>query len=81
MKAPTEFVLTTYSDEAAFQQYVQRVLATNFELELTHAEMLRYRYRITYFDICGARAIDPWFATVILRSLLYFISILIQPIL
>ena len=43
--------------------------------------MLRYRYRITYFDICGARAIDPWFATVLLCSLLYFISILIQPIL
>ena len=41
--------------------------------------MLRYRYRITYFDICGARAIYPRFATVLLRSLLYFISILIQP--
>jgi len=39
---------------------------------------LRYRYRITYFDICGARAIYPRFATVLLRSLLYFISILIQ---
>ena len=41
--------------------------------------MLRYRYRITYFDICGARAIYPRFATVLLRSLLCFISILIQP--
>jgi len=38
-----------------------------------------FGYRITYFDICGARAIDPWFAAVLLRSLLYFISILIQP--
>jgi hypothetical protein len=46
------------------------------------ASLLRYRYRITwYFDICGARAIDPWFAIVLLRCLLYFTSILIQPML
>ena len=45
---------------------------------IVRGRLLRYRYRITYFDICGARAIFPRFATVLLRSLLYFISILIQ---
>jgi len=28
--------------------------------------MLRYLYRITYFDICGARAIYPRFTTILL---------------
>jgi len=48
-------------------------------LDIISVQMMRYRCRTTYFDIYGARAIDSRCATVLLRSLLYFTSILIQP--